>query len=528
MRNPILIGFALFFTADGFVYSASGKFAIDEAAVASAETKTSAEGGDASAQFRLGLAYSRGEGVPKDIVEALKWYRRAAEGGHLDAQVKLGLAYARGEGVALDRSEAVKWYLQAAGEGDPNAQFCLGEAYYFGLGVPQNVEEAVRWWKEAASGGVWLALALLADVHARAHNWSVALDWYRKADHPILALRHGSVSGKRDALVTYNAYNAAHQDPIEAVRNYYDAARKHGFDAQFDLPVSDRNFGAGGTREFVIKAVKYFQDSAARDEAFEDGGAEFVLGSVYAYGIVAPRNLEQAFKWYHEGAKRGNLYAAYRLGLAYAYGRGVVQNPVEAAMWWRRAAAQRDAHNSFERVEAVRNAAFNLGLAYSAGEGVAKNALEAWRWYLQAAQDGHVGAQLNVGNAYATGEGVIKNEREADYWKFQMKQNRRVMAMAPAKAGSAVSAFNAAAVELGNVNGDITKEPLRAEAPRAAAANDGTAGGAATGEYVVKSGDTSATIARANNVSLSDLIAANPGVNWLQLKVGDTIKLPER
>jgi LysM repeat protein len=51
---------------------------------------------------------------------------------------------------------------------------------------------------------------------------------------------------------------------------------------------------------------------------------------------------------------------------------------------------------------------------------------------------------------------------------------------------------------------------------------------AGPGEYLVKSGDTGAKIARTNGCSLSDLQSVNPGVNWTHLKVGEKLKLPEK
>jgi LysM repeat protein len=45
---------------------------------------------------------------------------------------------------------------------------------------------------------------------------------------------------------------------------------------------------------------------------------------------------------------------------------------------------------------------------------------------------------------------------------------------------------------------------------------------------VVKSGDTGSKIARNAGVSLSDLLAVNPGVNWNRLAVGQKIKLPQK
>ena len=63
------------------------------------ELKRLAESGDADAQYNLGVMYAFGEGVAKDQVEAVKWYRKAAEQGDADAQYNLGVRYAKGEGV---------------------------------------------------------------------------------------------------------------------------------------------------------------------------------------------------------------------------------------------------------------------------------------------------------------------------------------------------------------------------------------------------------------------------------------------
>ena len=43
------------------------------------ETKVLAEQGYADAQFNLGSMYRKGEGVPENDAEAVKWYRKAAD-----------------------------------------------------------------------------------------------------------------------------------------------------------------------------------------------------------------------------------------------------------------------------------------------------------------------------------------------------------------------------------------------------------------------------------------------------------------
>ena len=45
-----------------------------------------AEAGNATAQYNLGLLYDKGQGVPQDDQEALRWWRKAAEQGLAEAQ----------------------------------------------------------------------------------------------------------------------------------------------------------------------------------------------------------------------------------------------------------------------------------------------------------------------------------------------------------------------------------------------------------------------------------------------------------
>jgi len=49
--------------------------------------------GYARAQFKLGLIYVKGNGVPQDYREALKWYRKAADQGNAAAQRNLGVMF---------------------------------------------------------------------------------------------------------------------------------------------------------------------------------------------------------------------------------------------------------------------------------------------------------------------------------------------------------------------------------------------------------------------------------------------------
>lgn len=81
--------------------------------------------GDAEAQFYLGLCYNYGDGVEKDLSEAVVWFRKAAHQGLAQAQFNLGLCYYNGNGVEKNLSEAVKWFRKAAVQGLAKAQDML-------------------------------------------------------------------------------------------------------------------------------------------------------------------------------------------------------------------------------------------------------------------------------------------------------------------------------------------------------------------------------------------------------------------
>ena len=112
-----------------------------------------AEGGDAVAQYNLGLMYRNGQGVPQDDKTAVKWYTLSAEQGDAFAQVNLGIMYDLGQGVPQDDKTAVKWYTLAAEQGDSDAQVNLGFMYAYGEGVIEDIVYAHMWANISASNG---------------------------------------------------------------------------------------------------------------------------------------------------------------------------------------------------------------------------------------------------------------------------------------------------------------------------------------------------------------------------------------
>jgi len=85
-----------------------------------------ADGGDADAQFGLGLHYGSAGGDAADFAEAARWYRKAADQDFALAQYNLGVMFALGQGVPQDDASAVGWIRKAAEGGDAGGQYELG------------------------------------------------------------------------------------------------------------------------------------------------------------------------------------------------------------------------------------------------------------------------------------------------------------------------------------------------------------------------------------------------------------------
>ncbi len=69
--------------------AANSEYDVGDYATALKQFMPLVEQGDADAQLLLGRMYDKGKGVPKDFVEASRWYPKAAEQGHAVAQTHL-------------------------------------------------------------------------------------------------------------------------------------------------------------------------------------------------------------------------------------------------------------------------------------------------------------------------------------------------------------------------------------------------------------------------------------------------------
>ncbi len=116
--------------------------------------QTIAEGASPPSQYLMGVMWAKGQGGPRDDVQAAGWFRRAADKGFAQAQFNLAMAYLAGHGVTADDQQGAKWLRRAADQGLAPAQFNLAVLYENGQGVPPDADRAAAWYRKAAAGGV--------------------------------------------------------------------------------------------------------------------------------------------------------------------------------------------------------------------------------------------------------------------------------------------------------------------------------------------------------------------------------------
>ncbi len=102
------------------------------------------------AEYRLGQKYFVGDGVQRDVNQAIVWFLKATDAGDIMSPYWLGMMYANGDGMPEDAAESVKWLRIGAQRGNADAQCALAWMLLNGKGVTKDLTQAVNWYRKAA------------------------------------------------------------------------------------------------------------------------------------------------------------------------------------------------------------------------------------------------------------------------------------------------------------------------------------------------------------------------------------------
>lgn len=294
--------------------------------------RAAATGGDVDAQFYLGHRYYRGDGVPQNDGEAVKWWLLAAQQGCAEASYNLHLLWKRGRAPAIDAATALRCLRDAAEWGLARAQARLGRKLAKSDDTNDRVE-SVEWFRRAAAqddatAPCWLGMAYAYGCGVE-RDPATALHWFR-----IGAQLGDRISQYRLGMML----------------------------AEGDGAPADE---AG--------AIELWRVAAAKGDA----RAHYALGLAFESGRGVAIDLVEAASCYRLAAELGHASAQNNLATLLEEGKGVVRDIDEAIRWYEAAAQQRD-----------EVAEFNLGRIHVRRPGL-DNLVRGFAWLCEAVLDGH-------------------------------------------------------------------------------------------------------------------------------------------
>eukprot|EP00906_Rhabdomonas_costata_P008730 RCo012395 len=310
---------------------------------------SSARLGHAGAQFRMGLLYSHGLGVPRSEAMAVLYLTFAALGGDNDAQLSLASRHLYGHSVSKSCADSAKYYRMVAARvarshkdsgiiahvekfrltddkalerrqteedvlqyhkysadrGEVQSMMLLGRAYMYGaLGMPQDAAQAEHYFRKAVQAGNPAGYGGLGTLYAQgvdggpkpiARNYSKAMEYFK-----LGAEKGHYVSLNGMGFLYMGGYDVVKPDFAEAARYFKLAADQGNPEAQYNLGVLHLN--GEGTEKDPQKAMHYLTLAAQQGQVL----AHHQLGTIYHDGLAnQPVNCPLAVKYYQGVAEKG-------------------------------------------------------------------------------------------------------------------------------------------------------------------------------------------------------------------------------
>ena len=312
-------------------------------------TTSSAQQGDADAQFKLGQIYREGGGglnVKKDPVEAVKWFRKAADQGHVRALCLLGSSYVLGYGVKKDMSEAIKCYHKAAVLGSSGAYEFFTDCY-------------------TVDNGLYLDSGLSKnDVEAYAYS-ILKIGWEFENSYLCKKLTPEQIeAGKLRSRELKKQFRDEWLQQLKQLAQQGDIKSQLKLGAYYQMGIAPNGFD-GGVPKDNNEAIKWYTMAASKGSS----EALMLLGQCY----LNLKNINEAIKWYTLAVDKGNKQALMSLGQCY---RALNDFKQEIKCYTKAIAA-----GNVSAKNLLAECYQTFGSKYKNGRGVDKDLNEAYAYY---------------------------------------------------------------------------------------------------------------------------------------------------
>lgn len=272
------------------------------------EYKSSAESGEAEAQFLLSNMYFDGLGTQFSSQEGLRWLRAAADQNHHDAQFTLAMLYASGQYVPQNDIDAFNWSLKSAENGNLPGHFSVATFYMQGKGTAVNQPLGIDWHTKAAEQGLAASQNALSIIYK--NGIGVEADLNKSLDY----LKAAAAGGNELAIQKINEL---------------------GYTVNLDTSVP--------VNALIEKAeyADYSNDRAAAYAAYMEAAEMDNAIGQYQVGLYHLRgrgdveqSYDEAFKWFTAAAENGDRLAIHNLGIMHMLGHGREIDIIKATAWF--------------------------------------------------------------------------------------------------------------------------------------------------------------------------------------------------
>ena len=258
------------------------------------------DGGDSNIMGRIGRMYRDGEGVEKNLDNAIEWMRKAYDiswwwGMELADQLQKGQE-------KKNHEEAFEIYLRMAEKNKDKAMAYLGRMYRDGKGVEKDLNKAIEWMRKAADKNVGWANELF-DVL-----------WTCGRPEDLVEMKAIAEAG----VINGNAPSIGRLGRM--YRDGKGVEKDNSLAASYFLMAA-----SSGAPWFVCDyvIVKWEDNSSSSDlEAFtaltrygniDDVPTMIWLGKAYFHGRGTEKNLAKATEFFRKAYNKGSLWAGFLL-----------------------------------------------------------------------------------------------------------------------------------------------------------------------------------------------------------------------
>ena len=184
------------------------------------QIREKADKGDAYSQYLMGYSYNNGiNGAVIDYAQARSWFKRSAENGYGAAAYFMGWYYYYGEGVTKNIPEALKWFTKAQNLGMTDAKVMVEACKRNASSSSAPVIEDVDDFDQSGTARKCVASVLSADVNHGLELDSKQLPTIAPGEKISVTLPVKAnlelATGKADLVVQVNEPHGLGSDPIQ-------------------------------------------------------------------------------------------------------------------------------------------------------------------------------------------------------------------------------------------------------------------------------------------------------------------------